>query len=430
MAHYLLGSEAQAQDSDKKDGGQQGARPPGRVTGWLMKIHDGFDRRFERGREHYRDGLVWALAHRGFTAALFCAFFALSFLLVAGVGRDFFPYVDSGQMRLHVRAPAGLRLEETEQLFAAVEAEIRRRVPASELDTIVDNIGLPSNGLNLAYGDTATLGANDGDILIALKKKHGPTQQHQRALRAALRQAFPDETFFFQAANITNQILNFGLQSPIDVQVLGRAREANLKIARDILAEIQRIPGAVDVHLGQQRGCADRGRGRRSRQGAAGRPDAARRRQQHADLARLQRPGGAHAVAQPEQRRELPGGGADPAVPHRLVRRAAPDAAHRRGLDADHAAATARQPRDAAPHDLQCARRRTTTCNRCSTSSPIPTSAISAPSRRASTTSSSRRRRPCRRARRSRCAARSRRCARRSRAWRSAWSSRWSSSTC
>ncbi len=248
MAHYLLDAEAAQPGQDGRKTPR--SRPTG-VNAWLAKIHDAFDRRFERGREHYRDGLAWALDHRGFVALAFCAFFVVSGLLMTAVGRDFFPYVDSGQMRLHVRAPAGTRLEETEQIFAAVEAEIRRRIPGEELDTMVDNIGLPANGLNLAYGDTATIGDNDGDILIALKHKHKPSQEHQRRLRAALRQAFPDETFFFESANITNQILNFGLQSPIDVQILGRAGDQNLAIARAVLGKIERIPGAVDAHLGQ-----------------------------------------------------------------------------------------------------------------------------------------------------------------------------------
>ncbi|HEX4509906.1 MAG TPA: efflux RND transporter permease subunit [Burkholderiaceae bacterium] len=240
MAHALLGKEMTGKDESGAHG-----------TSFLRRIHEGFDRRFERGRERYRDMLGWALAHRGLTFAMFGGFCLVSFLLVLGIGRDFFPYVDSGQMRLHVRTPAGTRIEETEVMFGRVEDEIRRVIPPAELQTLLDNIGLPPYGLNLAYGDTATIGANDGDILVSLRPGHRPTQELQRTLRRALQRAFPEETFFFQAANITNQILDFGRQSPIDVQVLGRDREHNLGIARALVDKIRRIPGAVDAHLGQ-----------------------------------------------------------------------------------------------------------------------------------------------------------------------------------
>jgi multidrug efflux pump subunit AcrB len=246
MAHHLLGDEARRyQSGEEREEG--GSRPS-----LLKRVHDAFDRRFESGRGHYRSALEWSLGHRGWIVGLFGVFFAVSIGLLFLIGEDFFPYVDSGQMRLHVRTPAGTRIEETEQIFAAIEGEIRRQIPAGELETILDDIGLPTGGINLAYGDIATQGAADGDILIALKPSHGSTIEHQRTLRDALGRAFPQETFFFQAANITNQILNFGLQSPIDVQVLGRNRDANLDIARKILAEVKAIDGAVDVHLGQE----------------------------------------------------------------------------------------------------------------------------------------------------------------------------------
>ena len=247
MAHYLLGDEAkQYQQSGKLGCGE------GQKKGWLLRTHLAFDRRFEAGRERYKRTLDWALDHRGWVAGLFGVFIVISLLLVLLIGRDFFPYVDSGQMRLHVRAPAGMRIEETERVFAQVDAEIRKHVPADELETLIDNIGVPIGGINLAFGDSATIGSADGDILIALKPKHGASRDYERTLREELGRAFPQETFFFQAANITNQILNFGLQAPIDVQVLGRSRDKNLEIARKILAEVEAIPGAVDVHLGQQ----------------------------------------------------------------------------------------------------------------------------------------------------------------------------------
>ena len=245
MAHWLLGDEAKKY----QEKGEHGAR--GDET-WLARVHTAFDVRFERGRERYKGGLDWALDHRPFIAMLFGGFILVSLALIPLIGRDFFPYVDSGQMRLHMRTPEGTRIEEAERIFAAVEAEIRKHVPADELETIIDNIGVPIGGINLAFGDSATIGSADGDILIALKKKHGATRDYERTLREELGRKFPRETFFFQAANITNQILNFGLQAPIDIQVLGRDREKNLEIARAILADVKAISGAVDVHLGQQ----------------------------------------------------------------------------------------------------------------------------------------------------------------------------------
>ena len=248
MAHYLLGDEAK----EYQKGDEQKQKDDAEKGNWLQKTHAAFIKRFEAGRTRYKGALDWSLDHRGWVAGLFGVFVVVSLGLILLIGRDFFPYIDSGQMRLHVRAPEGIRIEETEQIFAKIEAEIRKHVPADELDTILDNIGVPIGGINLAYGDSATIGSADGDILIALKKKHGATRDYERVLREELGRAFPQETFFFQAANITNQILNFGLQAPIDVQVLGRSRDKNLDIARRILADVRNIPGAVDVHLGQE----------------------------------------------------------------------------------------------------------------------------------------------------------------------------------
>jgi multidrug efflux pump subunit AcrB len=169
------------------------------------------------------------------------------------VGEDFFPTVDSGMMRLHVRAPQGTRIEETERLFGDVEQAIRREIPARELDTILDDIGLPAGGTtSLALSDSPTIGDADGEILIALKEDHRPTPQYVRQLRKSLAAKFPGTEFFFQAANITNEILNFGLPAPIDVQVVGRQADANYEVAREIGRRIARIPGAVDVHVHQE----------------------------------------------------------------------------------------------------------------------------------------------------------------------------------
>jgi multidrug efflux pump subunit AcrB len=168
------------------------------------------------------------------------------------VGRDFFPTVDSGQMRLHARAPSGTRLEETEVIFANIEREIRQVIPPGEVDTIIDNIGIPNSGFNLAFGDSPTLGVADGDILISLnREKHGSTAEYTDKLRKRLHQVFPNVGIFFEAANITNQILNFGLPAPIDVQVLGRSTAANYQIAQNLRDKITRVPGVADVHIHQ-----------------------------------------------------------------------------------------------------------------------------------------------------------------------------------
>ncbi len=155
-------------------------------------------------------------------------------------------------MRLHVRCPTGTRIEEAERIFGAVEAEVRRIVPPAELDTILDNIGLPNSGINLAFSDSATNGSGDGEILISLKPKHAPTIDYTRRLRTSLASRFPADTFFFQAADITSQILNFGLPAPIDVQVTGNNATANYQISTLLKTRISQLPGAVDTFIRQQ----------------------------------------------------------------------------------------------------------------------------------------------------------------------------------
>ncbi len=220
-------------------------------SGFIWRVHHAFNRKFERMRNNYQEILAWSLAHRGLVLCLFGLFVVGSLSLVLGVGQDFFPYVDSGQFRLHVRAPEGTRIEETERIFGLVEDEIRREIPADELSIILDNIGLP-NGFSLAFSDSATIGNADGEILVALKESHGSTEVYTRQLRQVLPEKFPDLAFFFQPANITNQILNFGLPAPIDIQVVGYNAEANYTIAQEIEHRVALIPGAVDVHIHQQ----------------------------------------------------------------------------------------------------------------------------------------------------------------------------------
>ncbi|HLK69265.1 MAG TPA: efflux RND transporter permease subunit [Bryobacteraceae bacterium] len=243
MVHYMLRPEVKLYArGEHAEGG----------TGFIWKTHYLFNRRFELMRASYTSLLHWCLDHRGLVLTGFGIFVVASLGLAGFIGRDFFPTVDSGQMRLHARAPSGTRIEATEVLFADIEREIRQVIPAREIDTIIDNIGIPNGGFNLAFGDSPTLGVSDGDILISLKSEdHGPTAQYTDTLRKRLHEKFPDTVFFFEAANITNQILNFGLPAPIDVQVLGRNAAANYQIAHDLEVQIAHVPGAADVHIHQ-----------------------------------------------------------------------------------------------------------------------------------------------------------------------------------
>ena len=247
FVHYLLHGQPVLHDS--ADGHIDPHAPKGDV---FWRIHQRFNVHFERFRAGYRNALDWSLDHRKAVVIGTFSFVALTGLLVPFLGRDFFPLVDAGQFRLHVRAPAGTRIEETERIFTRVENVIREVVPAEELVTIVDNIGLPNGGLNLAFGDSATIGTADGEILVSLNpEKHGHTWDYVRTLRARLNREFPDCTFFTQPSDIVGQILNFGLPAPIDVQIAGRDRPANYALAQEITARIARIPGAVDVHIHQ-----------------------------------------------------------------------------------------------------------------------------------------------------------------------------------
>jgi multidrug efflux pump subunit AcrB len=245
MVHYLLRPEMKLYIL-----GEHGETAGGKGLIWWM--HYAFNRQFERLRDFYISLLDMALEHR---KAVLCGFmlFALGSLgLVHFIGSDFFPTVDSGQLRLHARTPAGTRLEQAEVVFGQIEDEIRRVIPASELGTVIDNIGLPNGGFNLAYGDNPTLGTGDGEILLSLKEKRtASTAEYQDRLRKRLTATFPGVSFYFEAANITNQILNFGLPSPIDVQIAGRNSEAGYALALKLREQIARIPGAVDVHVHQ-----------------------------------------------------------------------------------------------------------------------------------------------------------------------------------
>jgi len=222
------------------------------VTNWPARIHDGFERGFNLMRQGYVEMLTRLLARRMIVPMILAGGVALGILLYFFVGRDFFPLIDGGQIQLHVRAPAGTRIERTEQIFQQVEDKIREVIPESERDLIVDNIGLPARSFNLAFADGTTIGVNDGVILVALRENHAPTATYVRELRRVLPAAFPEELFYFQAADIVTQILNFGLPAQINVRTVGYDREKNLAVAQELQRRIANIPGVADAHLQQE----------------------------------------------------------------------------------------------------------------------------------------------------------------------------------
>ena len=236
------------------EGDGSGEKPSGsafpRIGEFLSGIHEHFNRGFEKLRDIYVEGLRWCLGHRGAVFAAMGGFVLISLCLVPFLGRDFFPAVDAGQFRLHVRAPAGTRLEATEERFYEVGRVIREVIPPNEIGSVLDNIGLPVSGINLAFSDNATISSADGEILVALNPNHRPTAQYTRILREKLHQNFPDMEFSFAAPDIVSQILNFGIPAPIDIQVTGQ-NPKGYDIANEIKARVAQIPGAADVHVHQ-----------------------------------------------------------------------------------------------------------------------------------------------------------------------------------
>ncbi len=221
-------------------------------SGWFGKLHAAFERRFEQFRDAYVALLRWNLQHRPAVFAIFGLIVVSGLVVLPRVGRDFFPTVDTGQFRLHVRAPAGTRIEETARHFSQVENAIREIIPEHEVELVLDNIGLPNRTYAMAFGDSATTSMADGEILVALahRRSHS-TPEYMARLRRELPEQFPNLTFFFQPADIVSQILNFGLPAPIDVQIAGPNRKQNFALAGEIAARIRRIPGATDVHVHQ-----------------------------------------------------------------------------------------------------------------------------------------------------------------------------------
>ncbi len=224
----------------------------GAERGWFARLNAGFNRGFERLRASYADLLAGLERRRFVLPAVAGCILILGGVLFSFVGRDFFPLIDAGQIQLHVRAPPGTRIEETTQIFQAIENKIREIIPESDRELIVDNIGLPARTYNYAFMDGTATGVNDGVILVALKEGHAPTADYVKKLREALPDAFPEDIFYFQPADIATQILNFGIPAQIDVRSVGYDRVKNLSIAKDIRRRMAAIPGLVDVHLQQE----------------------------------------------------------------------------------------------------------------------------------------------------------------------------------
>ncbi len=222
------------------------------VVAVLKAIHKVIDTYFNSLRDLYQGALDWCLANRVVTAVLFLGFYALSFCLLPFVGSDFFPPIDAGQLRLHVNVPAGTRVEQTERIYNRIENSIAKIIPASEIEVITDNIGMPVSGVNYAFSDCQTISEADGEILITLKEHRShSTWDYQEAIRAMMTSDFPQCAYYFQPADIITQILNAGLPAPVDVKVIGSKTDVNFQTALDLKRQIEDVPGAVDVCLHQ-----------------------------------------------------------------------------------------------------------------------------------------------------------------------------------
>jgi CzcA family heavy metal efflux pump len=240
MSKYLLRPHAR----------DTGNEPPGNFAARFQRA---FEAWFEHFRSSYHAYLELALAHRRVFVSIFLAFVLASFLLLPLLGVNFFPSVDSGQILMHARAQVGTRVEESANQFAEIQKAIRKIIPPDEIEVMIDNIGLPPSSINLTYNNTGVMGTQDGDIQIALKKGHRPTEDYVRKLREQLPPAFPGVTFSFPPADIVSQILNFGSPAPIEIQVRGNDLGANFDYANSLLPKIRRISGIADVRIQQSR---------------------------------------------------------------------------------------------------------------------------------------------------------------------------------
>jgi CzcA family heavy metal efflux pump len=249
MVHFLLASEVELYGGHEEEGQQHHSVK----KNWVWRIHEKFNIQFERFRRSYGGFLAMALEHRVFVLVAFTVFVLGSCMLYPLIGRDFFPTVDAGQIRLHVRARPGTRIEQSEIVFGRVEDLIRGDIPEVEVESVIDNIGIPYSGINMALSDGSLMSSADGEILVSLKEGHHPTDAYVQKLRKDLGDRFPELVCFFQPADIVTQVLNFGLPAAIDVQVMGPQQnlDQNLAIAQQIRGEMDGIPGIGDVRLQQ-----------------------------------------------------------------------------------------------------------------------------------------------------------------------------------
>jgi multidrug efflux pump subunit AcrB len=256
MVHFLLEAEIDLYGGQHEKTEDGKAPPPAKEKkrDIIWRIHERFNVHFESFRRVYGGYLDWALDHGKLVTLGFAVFIAGSLIaLFPNLGRDFFPSVDAGQIRLHVRVAPGTRIETTEEYFARVEALVREVIPASELETVIDNVGLPISGLNLSLGDPSMISSADGEMLIQLKEEHHATAGYVKELRRRFPLELPTADVFFLAPDITTQVLNFGLTAPIDVQVVGPItnNDKDYALAQKLRADIAKVRGAVDVHLAQ-----------------------------------------------------------------------------------------------------------------------------------------------------------------------------------
>jgi len=241
MAKYLLRGHE-----------QEATHLPENSPNPLVRLQVRFEEWVDRVRDRYHRVLETCLHHRRTFLIAVLGFSVLSLVVIVPfLGQDFFPAVDSGQFKLHLRAPTGTRIEETARLCDLVESSIRQQIPAAEISSIIDNIGIPYSGINLSYSNSAPIGPADADILVSLNPKHAPTADYVHNLRLKLPRQFPEATFSFLPADIVSQILNFGLPSPIDVQVVGNNLDANRLYAGHLLQKIREVPGMTDVRIQQ-----------------------------------------------------------------------------------------------------------------------------------------------------------------------------------
>jgi multidrug efflux pump subunit AcrB len=244
MAKYMLGAT-------RDHGSHCDVAAPRRSRNPFKRFQQAFERRFAQFRGGYRSLLALALTRPKTFIAAFLGCVVISFGLMPFLGENFFPSVDAGQILMHVRAATGTRIEETARLCDLVEQTVRQTIPPEQLDNIVDNIGLPISGINMAYNNSGTIGPADADVLISLKEGHAPTAGFVKQLRTLLPQKFTGATFAFLPTDIVSQILNFGLPAPIDVQITGPDREASFAYATDLMKRIRLVPGIADLRVQQ-----------------------------------------------------------------------------------------------------------------------------------------------------------------------------------